>query len=1697
MGGWLGVRKVAMIVLALLMVMPLPMAHASTENAGLSESYQFHFSSPTIALDTEERVFTLADTPMDPIAGAPSLPVESVLLALRPGHTLREVEVTRSSPSEIEIIRDYPRNPFESPAGQGTAAGEPIDREAWDLAGTYVLEGVEIVCLNLRPVVWDSSSGKVSFASDFTVTIVSEETSLAWLGDLDRVRDLVDNPEVVTDLSPIADEGVLPEASYEHLIITDETLTGPFLTLAEWKGERGDQGSDSENIASVVVTMQYILAQSSFWGIPTSHANTGNDTQTILRNFIKAAHREWGVNYVLIGGDEELIPSRKVYVSYSSYTDNLPADIYYTCLDGDWDSDLDGVYGEAIVDGTDLLAEVYVGRAPVSTNQEAWNFVNKTIEYENGYAEQYDVDLLFVGELLDSASDTYGDEYKIQVYDDVLADKGLNLTTLYARDGTFSASAFISAMNDSPHIINHMGHGNYGTFAGLTVSNAANLDNEDPFVVYTQACMVAGFDQGPNYPYDSIAEEFVKGENGAVAFIGNSRYGWFTPGSTDGSSQQYDLTFFGQVFDYNVTQLGRALSQSKQELVSSVYSANTMRWVYMELNLLGDPETSILKEGQLDHDLALQDLSGTAYVLGEEAEVDVLIKNLGRFTEVAKVSLLADDVLVDEMDLTLIPKESAWITLTWIPSVSRPYTLTAIVECSSDNNSTNDRVDEVVWVDQRISSYTLWENLHKELSGSLLIDPGATLDIRNCTIEFLYTGKESQVRTEGTFLVNNSSFSGSEYLFTSNGGVIHIRGSDLSGSSNDSQTVIDGGSLDIEGTVVHGGRGWVSNGANVTLSNIELLDQGSKWVFGNSSIVLADVTGEGGEGIWLTGSVGQISNLTWIDGSSGLVLESCNGLVLRDVELQGNDADLSISGTAEGHFLNDLERVNVTYGPVVILHQADDVTVEGDIGALYLVDCHGTVVKGLLLGGNGQGLTLFDCSGIEVVGNAIENCDVGIQSISSEALIWSNDLLSNSHQVQSTGSILTYGKEYPIGGNHWSNFITYDARSGAAQDESGADGIVDLAYEMNGVYDHYPKVSLCSIVYDMPEAAFSYRPSTIDTLATIAFTDDTQSGSGIANWTWDMGDGTVIYGDHADHRYDVKGPITVSLTVTDHKGSDNTISRDLVVVNYAPDCDFSFSPAQPMTGSTVTFTDHSSDPDGGVVTWLWNFGDGNTSVLVSPTHVFDRDGDYIVTLTVWDGDGDLDSMSVSVPIGNSAPTAAFSWSPDSVYSLDTVTFTDGSIDNDGSIGSWNWNFGDGKVGTGSIVTHRFAGPGTYRIALTVVDDDGASSTTYQNLIVLNALPEASFSCPGSVLSMTDVQFDDTSSDREGSITMWSWDFGDESGSTLPSPVHAYAVPGEYIVTLTVKDEDGAIQSVNRTLVVLNRPPETSMIIPEGDHWSLDVIELQATGNDLDGTVESFTWDFGDGATGHGETVEHAFSAPGNHTVTLTCFDDAGASTSVEATLVILNLLPSAEIIVEQGTGHPLEMVLTAVALDRDGNITNFAWSFGDGGSGEGRSVVHRYGSNGDYWLNLTVTDDSGGRTMSSTLITVHKVNVSLNDPHLILRDSTWVFSAEVTNEGEMPVNVTLIISAGGAEYRQELTVSAGDVRTIDVLLTGFEGGEVTASIEPPENWDIDPSDNVWTGSASSSDRTALWIIGAGIAVLAVVAVAAVVFLRRR
>lgn len=257
----------------------------------------------------------------------------------------------------------------------------------------------------------------------------------------------------------------------------------------------------------------------------------------------------------------------------------------------------------------------------------------------------------------------------------------------------------------------------------------------------------------------------------------------------------------------------------------------------------------------------------------------------------------------------------------------------------------------------------------------------------------------------------------------------------------------------------------------------------------------------------------------------------------------------------------------------------------------------------------------------------------------------------------------------------------------------------------------------CALLNSPPTAMVTATSTTGPSPLTVAFDASGSTDSGaIVTYAWSFGDGTTGTGVTTSHTYTLVGSFTAVVTVTDNFGATDTASIGITVsepLNAAPAASFTATPATGTAPLTVQFNaGASSDPDGTIASYAWDFGDGDTATGATATHTYATAGVYVALLTVTDDEGTSDTTDQTITVtapGNSAPVAAFTHTGTSGLFLPvTVTF-DGSAsyDDDGSIIAYNWNFGDGEYGAGSTVSHAYDAFGAYTVVLIVVDDDGA------------------------------------------------------------------------------------------------------------------------------------------------------------------------------------------------------------------------------------------------------------------------------------------------------------------------------------------------------------------------------------------------------
>ncbi len=363
-----------------------------------------------------------------------------------------------------------------------------------------------------------------------------------------------------------------------------------------------------------------------------------------------------------------------------------------------------------------------------------------------------------------------------------------------------------------------------------------------------------------------------------------------------------------------------------------------------------------------------------------------------------------------------------------------------------------------------------------------------------------------------------------------------------------------------------------------------------------------------------------------------------------------------------------------------------------------------------------------------------------------------------------------------------------------------------------------------------PTADFSGTPTSGEPPLLVAFND--LSVDSVDTWYWEFGDGDTSIVQNPSHEYINAGIFTVTLTVTGPGGSDTITKADYISASYnPPTAEFEGTPTIGDAPLNVTFTDLSVDS---VNTWLWDFGDGDTSTDQNPSHEYLNPGDFTVTLTATGPGGSdtlvkIDYITATYP----APTADFEGNPTTGYNPLEVTFSDLSVD---SVDSWSWDFGDGGTSAVQLPVHTYVAAGTYTVSLTVSGpggNDTMEKTDY--IIVSEPAPEADFmGTPTTGEAPLLVSFTDLST---GNIDTWSWEFGDGGLSTDQNPSHDYLTPGNFTVSLTVSGPGGDSTAVKTDYILIpvgigEAIPETIVVYPNPVTNNLHIIFPEAKSRNL-------------------------------------------------------------------------------------------------------------------------------------------------------------------------------------------------------------------------------------------------------------------------
>ena len=520
------------------------------------------------------------------IEGSPSIPLKEVFFEIPPGKTIKSVEIETRNIEITHLQKQlYPIQKALPLSSNSIITFTEPNREFYE---------------NIYPqdMLYSFDSGqlgsrKIGFVSFYTMSYHSEDNLLEIPSEFElqiqfmndrQDDDFPDNyvtKKVLQNLDlPFRDE----EFEIKYLLITPQQFLDEYQDLLDWRKIQG--------VRTFVETIENI-----------ENEQTGIDLQEKIRNFIIEMYLAEQISFVTLGADVYYIPDRKTFAFDCEFGGNqnendIPADMYYSCLNGSWDDDQNQVYGEE-TDDVDYFPEVFVGRIPANSGEEIASYISALIEYESGNHPDYNKAAGFSMELWDGSDSEVCQQY---IYENYFPEY-YDINFIYNEENT-TENAY-ALLNADQNIVQHTGHAGITTLSledgRIQNSNLELLDNDYGGMLYSIGCWSAAIDN------NSIGENLVIAiDKGLLGYVGNSRYGWGAPSASGfGFSEFYQKEFFKNLFRNQETIITEGNAIQKIPFIPYYSGTSVYKWVAYELNSLGDSYFRLLTNNPMDFEYSI------------------------------------------------------------------------------------------------------------------------------------------------------------------------------------------------------------------------------------------------------------------------------------------------------------------------------------------------------------------------------------------------------------------------------------------------------------------------------------------------------------------------------------------------------------------------------------------------------------------------------------------------------------------------------------------------------------------------------------------------------------------------------------------------------------------------------------------------------------------------------------------------------------------------------------------------------------------------------------------------------------------------------------------------------------------------------------------------------------------------------------
>ncbi|MHA4807022.1 gliding motility-associated C-terminal domain-containing protein [Flavitalea flava] len=530
---------------------------------------------------------------------------------------------------------------------------------------------------------------------------------------------------------------------------------------------------------------------------------------------------------------------------------------------------------------------------------------------------------------------------------------------------------------------------------------------------------------------------------------------------------------------------------------------------------------------------------------------------------------------------------------------------------------------------------------------------------------------------------------------------------------------------------------------------------------------------------------------------------------------------------------------------------------------------------------------------------------------------------------------------------------------------------------------------------------FTVAPSKTCLGMPVTFVGKATPGTGsIASYTWDFGDGSTTqeYNGNPSYTYAIEQTASASMTVTDIYGCHSTLHKNNIVT-IIPALTANFTADKRvlcLISDPIQFTNYSAGP--GTLDYTWDFGDGHTSTQKNPTYVFNKKGNFAVSMKVHSSEGCTLTTTLNNPVNVANYSTSIS-APPLICKGSQVSFTSQSSPTpDNSVwlidGSPQYNYGTLYTSFSTIGAHT----------ITLSNTFGTCPQSASQPISVKDIPNPSpFSADiqGKCGTPVAVKFNDPTA---GAVK-WAWDFnytyynGPRIGSTIQAPTFTYTSDGSYLIWLQMTNADGCTNTISQYIQITR--PTVSLYAGGGTLSSCTTLLTNTFSTYSSEPLASTKWNFGDGSTSTDASPTHTFKNTGSYIVTLNYTTVNGCTGTV--TFTQYSLYPPPPVTIYTNPANPatctVPIAVTFIANSSD-PVATANWNLGDGNTSTDLSPTHTYLNIGRYSATLNYTTKAGckGTAYYSTVIIDPRLKIDFSiNPNPVCGSNSVNFTTTANN----------------------------------------------------------------------------------------------------